>query len=150
MKKLLLSLFAALMFLPALAHADENYTQFASALRGYDAVAYQTENKALEGNTNHVVHYNGLTYLFASKANAKKFKADPKKYAPAYKGYCAMGVALGKKLPIDPKAFKVVDGKLYMNVSTTVREKWLKNIAGNIAKADKNWPEIANTHPDKL
>lgn len=151
MRAFILSIFVAVALLPAYANAgEESLTHFGTALRGYDAVAYHTESKAVEGDTNHAVHHGGLTYLFSTKANAKAFKADPAKYEPAYNGYCAFGVTKGKKFSTDPKAFKVVDGKLYMNLNARVQEAWVEDIPGYIAKADARWPEIVDTHPSKL
>jgi len=147
-------LFALTLFLASLLAVNfavaGDYAAFGTALRGYDAVAYQTENKAVEGNSNFAVHHKGLTYLFASKANAEIFKTDPARYEPAYNGYCAMGVVFGKKLPADPEAFKVVDGKLYMNLNQKVQTKWLEDVPGHITKANESWPKIETVHPDKL
>lgn len=129
--------------------AAANQTQTVGA-SGYDLVAYQTVSKALTGDSSHAAYHNGTTYLFASKANKEAFEADPVKYLPAYGGYCAMGVALGKKLPIDPKAFKVVDGTLYLNLNTKVQGMWFKDIPGNIEKANENWKDIQGVNPAAL
>ena len=66
----------------------------------------------------------------------------PEKYAPRYGGYCAYAVARGGKAPTDPKAWTVVDGRLYLNYSLEVRRLWEKDIPGSIAAADRNWPEV--------
>lgn len=151
MKKILMSFLAVTMLLPVLAQAaDKSFAQFATALRGYDAVAYQTESKAVQGNGNHAIHHDGLTYLFSSKKNAKTFKKNPEQYVPAYNGYCAFGVSKGKKFSTDPEAFKVVDGKLYMNLNKKVQKLWLKDVPGNITSADEQWTDIEATHPDEL
>ena len=146
----ILSFFTFLMLVPAMAKAGNELMQFGTALRGYDVVAYQTENKAIEGVSNHAVHHHGLTYLFASKANADMFKANPSKYKPAYGGYCALGVTAGMKLPTDPQAFTVVDGVLYMNFNKRAQERWMQDIPGNIEIANAKWQEIKDIHPNKL
>lgn len=151
MKALLSSFFAMMLLVPAMAQADDGgFTHFGTVLRGYDAVAYQTESRAVEGDSNFAVNHDGLTYLFASKANADTFKANPSKYIPAYNGYCAYGVTKGKKFPTDPQAFKVVNGVLYMNLNKKVQQIWLEDVPGNIADADKKWGTIKDTHPDNL
>ena len=120
-------------------------------LRGFDAVAYQIDHKAVQGSANFTATRDGAIYYFASAANRDAFKADPAKYAPAYGGYCAMGVAVGKKLDGDPAAFTVANGRLYLNVSDKVRSMWSKDIAGNEAKAVKSWSSVqARSGFDKM
>lgn len=113
------------------------------ALQGYDPVAYFTEDKPVEGSEEFSASYDGATYHFASAANRDAFKADPAKYAPQYGGFCAYAVAQGSTASIDPSAYSVVDGKLYLNFSPSVRKYWLMDVPGYIAKADANWPDVA-------
>jgi len=121
-----------------------------TGLRGYDAVAYQTSNKAIEGSPSYVYYHDGIAYLFASNSNLKTFRKDPDKYLPAYGGYCAMGVSYGQKLAVDPRAFAVVDGRLYLNFSPSVQRSWASNTKIHIEKANKNWPKIKDTKASKL
>lgn len=109
---------------------------------GYDLVSYQIGKKPLQGNGNHVVQHKGVNYLFSSKSNAKKFKADKEKYLPAFGGFCAYGASVGKKFIADPTVWEVVDGQLYMNLDNSIKTIWVKDIPGNIKKANKNWPNI--------
>ena len=143
-------LFGLIFASAASASLQSDIPQYGTALSGYDAVAYHTQNAAVRGTTGNVVYHEGLAYMFANKANADAFRANPGKYEPAYNGYCAMGVALGRKLPGDPEAFRVVDDRLYLNVNKDIQKTWLKDVSGNIAKANDNWPEIVNVHPDRL
>lgn len=113
------------------------------AIQGYDPVAYVTENAAVEGDAGITADYNGATYQFASAANRDAFVANPAKYAPQYGGFCAYAVSQGYTAPIDPQAFSVVDDKLYLNYSKGVRSRWSKDIPGNIAKGDSNWPKLS-------
>jgi YHS domain-containing protein len=113
------------------------------AIKGYDPVAYFTEAKPVKGTPAHTHAWNGSTWRFASAANRDAFAADPEKYAPKYGGFCAYGVASGYKVDIDPDAWSIVDGQLYLNYSTSVRRDWLKDTKGYIAKADTNWPGLA-------
>lgn len=112
-------------------------------LKGYDAVAFHTDMKPMKGSMSFTATHDGAIYAFASAANRDTFKANPAKYAPAYGGYCAMGVAVGKKLDGDPAAFTVDNGKLYLNVNKNVMGMWAKDIAGNNKKADMNWSKVA-------
>jgi YHS domain-containing protein len=118
------------------------------ALYGYDAVAYQTDNAAKVGSASYVATYEGNTYRFASAAHRDAFTANPAKYVPAFGGYCAYGVSQGHKVKIDPEAFRVVDGKLYLNYDKGVQKKWLADIPGYIAKANSNWVELRDKARD--
>ena len=73
----------------------------------------------------------------------RSFAANPEKYAPQFGGFCALGTANGYKVSTEPDAFKVVDGKLYLNYDRKVLDLWSKDQAGYIAKANVNWPEVA-------
>lgn len=48
----------------------------------------------------------------------------------------------GTTADIDPEAWTIVDGKLYLNLNQDVQDIWRKDIPGYIEKGDKNWPEI--------
>ena len=121
-----------------------------TGISGYDAVAYFTEGKPTRGNGHHVTVFDGVTYLFASEENKKTFEANPKKYIPAYGGYCAFGVTEKKKFVADPEAWKIVDGKLYLNLDKDVQAEWGKDVSGNIRKADSIWHGIKDTPPSDL
>ncbi|MBX9927235.1 MAG: hypothetical protein K2Y05_12830 [Hyphomicrobiaceae bacterium] len=120
------------------------------AVHGYDVVAYQTESKPVRGDANFAVVQSQATYRFTSKANADLFKANPAKYEPAYGGYCAFGVAVGAKFDGDPNNWKIVDGKLYLNLDNGVQQTWLKDVPGNIKKAEVNWPGIKGKLPSEI
>jgi len=125
-------------------------TNSTTGISGYDAVAYFTEGKPTRGNGHHVTVFDGVTYLFASEENKKTFEANPKKYIPAYGGYCAFGVTEKKKFVADPEAWKIVDGKLYLNLDKDVQAEWGKDVSGNIRKADSIWHGIKDTPPSDL
>lgn len=150
MKKMMLKLVAVVgLVLAGTFMASANETQTLGA-NGYDLVAYQTVSKAVLGDTSKVSYLNGTTYLFASDANKATFDADPKKYLPALGGYCAMGIAMGKKLATNPINFKVVDGKLYLNLNSAVQKMWFRDIPGNIEKANENWTDLKTANPADL
>jgi hypothetical protein len=86
--------------------------------------------------------WNGASWLFASESNRAAFKAAPETYAPQYGGYCAYTVSQGYTANIDPEAWSIVDGRLYLNYSKSVRSKWQQDTAGYIAKANANWPKL--------
>jgi YHS domain-containing protein len=125
------------------AWAGEFYEKGGVAIKGYDPVAFFTDKKPVKGSPQHTAEYKGSVFHFASKGNRDLFVANPAKYAPQYNGFCAFGTAGGYKAAIDPVAFTVVDGKLYLNYNTDVRKQWSADIPGFVAKADKNWPEVS-------
>ena len=134
---------------PIAAHAyDENSTAAVNVdakgvgLQGHDPVAYFTAGAPTAGKAEFNAAHAGVTYHFASAANRDAFKADPAKYAPQYGGFCAWAVSNDDTADIDPNAWKIVNGKLYLNYSLEIQKKWEADIPGNVAKADKNWPAL--------
>ena len=117
-------------------------TTFGGAIRGYDPVAYFTEGRPVEGRRAHRHEWMGATWSFASAENRATFAANPEKFAPRYGGYCAWAVSQGYTASIDPDAWRIVDGALYLNFSLAVREEWEQDIPGHIASADVNWPRL--------
>lgn len=128
--------------LPAFADEPVNKTLLGNAIEGYDVVAYFTQGKPVKGSSDHEVEWNGATWRFASAAHRSLFAKDPAKYAPQYGGFCAFGVSRGYAVGIDPGAWKIVDGKLYLNYDRDVQAEWVKDIPGYISRADANWPKI--------
>lgn len=112
------------------------------ALRGYDAVAYATDGAAVTGQDAYQTTWNGAHWLFASAAHRDQFAAAPQKYAPQFGGYCAWAVSRGYTADGDPEAWKIVDGRLYLNYSKRVQKMWEQDVAGNIAKGEANWPGV--------
>jgi len=122
--------------------ADPVYTHGGLAIRGYDPVAYHQESQPVKGSLQFSYQWMGATWLFASADNRDRFQAEPERYAPKYGGYCAYAVSKGRTASIDPDAWRIVDGKLYLNYSKGVQKKWEQDVPGNIQKADTNWPNL--------
>lgn len=120
------------------------------ALRGYDPVAYFTEGAPVRGNPALSATHDGATYHFASAAHRDTFLAAPALYAPQYGGYCAFGTAKGGKFDGDPNLWRVVDGKLYVNVNPDAQRLWEADVPGFIEQADATWPDIKNKDPAAL
>ncbi|MEP6538778.1 MAG: YHS domain-containing (seleno)protein [Bryobacteraceae bacterium] len=112
------------------------------AVKGYDVMGYFDEKRPVKGTDAFKVDYEGATYLFASAAHRDQFAADPAKYVPQYGGYCAYGMAKGHKAPVDPEAWSVIDGRLYLNYSTGVAKDFAKDRPRYIHDADANWPKL--------
>jgi len=112
------------------------------ALKGYDPVAYFEQGEAVEGRKEFSYEWEGANWRFASQDHLDAFRSDPERYAPQYGGYCAWAVSQGKTADIDPEAWKVVDGKLYLNYNKSIQHRWEKDIPGFIRKADEEWPKL--------
>ena len=117
------------------------------ALSGFSPVSYFTKGYAEKGSADFAVEHNGVTYLLTDAEQAEQFKADPDKYAPAFGGWCAFGMSIQDKFPVDPTAFKIVDGKLMLflrNENIDARELWNKGDAKELtAKAAAHWKKVA-------
>jgi YHS domain-containing protein len=112
------------------------------AIRGYDPVAYFTDNKPVKGQHQFAAEWKGQTWYFSSAKNKMVFTASPGTYAPQYGGFCAFGMSRGYKATSDPYAYNIVDGKLYLLYSRTILEDWVKQRQHYIHVADKNWPGV--------
>jgi YHS domain-containing protein len=112
------------------------------AIDGYDPVAYFVESKPVKGPAEFEYEWNGTRYRFASAANRDRFAQDPARYVPQYGGFCAFAVSRGHTADIDPEAWSIVNGRLYLNYSRRVQRTWQEDVPGNIKKADENWPRL--------
>jgi YHS domain-containing protein len=146
MKQRALTLLACLLFTGSIWSKDLlNTTWTGSAVKGYDPVAYFTDNKAVEGESDFQSQRNGATYYFASKEHKDLFDANPEKYLPQFGGYCAYGVSINKTVNIDPTAFQIIDGKLYLQYSKDILDKFNQDPTGNLQKAQANWPKLVDS-----
>ena len=137
------SLLSLALAVPAAALSPVNRTTFGGvAIDGWDPVAYFTDGKPVEGSKAYSFDWNGATWRFASAAHRDLFAQAPEKYAPQYGGYCAWAVSQGYTADIDPEAWTIDHGRLFLNYSLDVQKKWAADIPGNVAKGDGNWPKL--------
>ena len=144
MKRFILFLTFAVLALPVFAQDKTllNLNDDGVAIQGYDPVAFFTDNKPVKGSDRFLLKHDGAVYFFASKEHRDLFKENPAKYEPVFGGYCAYGVSRDKLVEIDVDAFQIVDGKLLLQYSKDVRDKFNKDTQGNLAKANANWPGL--------
>ena len=144
MKKLILSLVLAGLALPVFAQSKTllNLDKSGVAIQGYDPVAFFTDNQPVKGKPDLVAKRDGAIYFFASKEHRAMFLKEPAKYEPAFGGYCAYGLSRNRLVEIDVDAFQVVDGRLLLQYSKSVRADFNEDIKGNLAKAEANWPGL--------
>jgi hypothetical protein len=112
------------------------------AIRGYDPVAYFRDGGPRLGKPEFSVRHGDALWRFASAEHKALFEADPERYLPAYGGFCAYGTSRGYLVKIEPEAWSIVDGRLYLNYDLGVRDTWLVRTKTYIARADGNWPRL--------
>jgi len=144
-KMMAIAAFVLALALPAMAQGTKTLVNVDGsnvAIQGYDPVAFFTDNKPVKGDSKYVTKSDGAFYYFASKEHRDLFVKNPEKYEPVFGGYCAYGVYKDKLVEIDVDAFQIVDGKLLLQYSKSIRDKFNKDTKGNLAKADANWPAL--------
>ena len=133
-----------LWLLTPTARADETRL----SISGYDPVAYFTDGTPVPGSSEFEYVWHDARWRFASATHRDLFAKDPEHDAPQYDGYCAMGVADAAvfgphKDTVDPEAWAIVDGKLYLTHTRHTMDRWRPNLAENIKRADANWSAVA-------
>ncbi|MBK0326522.1 YHS domain protein [Rhodobacteraceae bacterium F11138] len=118
------------------------YAPDGAAIDGYDVVTYFTAGEPASGDPENAVMWKGALWLFVSDENREKFEANPRAYAPQFGGYCAYGVSLGLVVDTDPQVWAIRNGKLYLIHSRETLASWARDVAGNIQRADANWPQV--------
>lgn len=119
-----------------------NVTRGDLAVHKFDVVAYTADSAALRGRAEFEYRWQNAVWRFISAAHRDEFSRNPERYAPQFGGYCAWAVSRGHIADVDPEAWKIVHGKLYLNYSKRVQRMWEQDIPGNIARAEGNWPGV--------
>ena len=132
---------------PSRAYVDShNVPYHGVALDGYCPVAYFAVNKPVRGKSEHASIHDGITYYLVSAEAKQAFDAEPEKYVPAYGGWCAFGMSVEDKFPVDPRNFKIVDGRLMLflkNPGVDARTLWNRgNESELVSKANAHWDKV--------
>jgi YHS domain-containing protein len=113
------------------------------AIVGYDPVAYFTDGRAVKGAPEFSHEWLGATWLFASAEHRDAFIAEPIRYAPQYGGFCALSVSEGDAANVDPEAWRIIDGRLYLfNDKESLPAEFDPDPSTVITHADANWPAV--------
>lgn len=134
--------FTGLIATRAAAQAAPVYANDGIAVDGSDVVAYFMQSALLQGSVEFSYDWNGATWYFANANNRDTFATNPAAYAPQYGGYCAWAVSEGYVAPTVPEAWRIVDGKLYLNFSRRIQRRWERDIPARISAANANWPAV--------
>jgi enamine deaminase RidA (YjgF/YER057c/UK114 family) len=122
------------------------------SISGYDPVAYFTDGRPVRGKAEFEHVWRKLRWRFATGDHRDLFVKNPQRYSPQYDGYCAMGAAIegaAHKDTVDPEAWAIVDGKLYLVHSNYWLEKWRERAKEYIKQADADWQAVADL-PDPV
>lgn len=115
------------------------------AVSGFDVVAYSELAPGaapVPGSARFIADWNGARWAFATAEHRDRFLADPARYAPAFDGHCACGVAQGYKVPASPQRSTLVEGRLYLNHDRPVQVRWETDVPGYLAAAATAWPAL--------
>jgi YHS domain-containing protein len=126
-----------------------NISEEGIIMNGYDAVAYFTDQAPVKGKAEYAARYNGATYLFASQEHADMFKNNPEMFAPLYGSFCGYAMAFGRRRPVNPEFWNVVDGRLILQHSKGAWDLFNKDIPKFKAQADQQWPPIMKENAGK-
>jgi enamine deaminase RidA (YjgF/YER057c/UK114 family) len=117
------------------------------SISGYDPVAYFTDGKPVQGKSEIAYLWHRLRWRFANDEHRQSFAKDPDHYAPQYDGYCAMGASgedVAHKDTVDPAAWAIVDGKLYLVHNEYWLQVWQEKAAEHIKQANRDWEIVKN------
>ncbi|MBL4710814.1 MAG: hypothetical protein JKY48_20510 [Flavobacteriales bacterium] len=137
----ILNFIVFLCFISPIQAQEFNINDDGVAMHGFDAVSYFGPTPQ-SGKTSISAIYKDHTFLFSSPANREAFLLTPDSYLPQFGGYCAYGVRMGQKFDVDPEAYTVLDGKLYMLLNRATKELWEKDRERNIGIAQQLWSSI--------
>jgi YHS domain-containing protein len=112
------------------------------ALKGYDPVAYFTDERPIVGDPEYQYEWDGAIYRFASAQHLALFKAEPDLYLPQYNNWCAASVAKGSKVYGNPEYWLVLDGRLYL-FGKPIGPQLMSSDPGMKTRADENWPKVS-------
>jgi YHS domain-containing protein len=112
------------------------------AILGYDPVAYFTMSEPVKGTQESLHEWLSATWLFANAGHRGLFMSDPGKYAPQFGGNCTVGLASGFRESVDPTAWTIIEGQLYLFQDRQKLEKFNENPELYLAQAEASWRRL--------
>lgn len=130
-------------------HGGRNLSASGVGLQGFSPVSYLIDGRAERGSPRFAVEHDGVTYFLTSAEQVAQFERDPARFQPAYGGWCAFGMAIQDKFPVDPTSFRIVSGKLLLflrNDQIDALELWNKgDEAEYLRKAGAHWSRVSGS-----
>ena len=115
------------------------------AILGYDTVAYFTDGRPVKGSPEFEHVWQDARWWFASAEHRTLFAGDPDRYAPQFGGFCTGGMGLGRLAPIDPEAWVIAEGRLYLHGDKEGRDETAADPKAHIAAAAERWETLGKT-----
>ena len=112
------------------------------AINGYDPVAYFTLGSPMKGDPRFEAAWQEARWLFTTADHRDMFIANPDRYAPRFGGHCTVGLARGYLDTVDPEAWRIVDGRLYLTLTKRAQNILSEDVPGTIEKAERNWQAL--------
>jgi YHS domain-containing protein len=116
-------------------------------LDGYSPVSYFTAGGPEKGDPAFAVEHNGVTYHLTSAEQVDMFKKNPAKYEPQCGGWCAFGMTVEDKFPVDPTKYRVIDDRLYLflnNDQVNAHDLWGQGEQRQLLdKAHAHWKKVS-------
>ena len=115
------------------------------AILGYDTVAYFTDGRPVKGSPDFEYAWQDARWRFASAEHRTVFASNPERYAPQFGGFCTGAMRFGVMVPIDPEAWVIVEGRLYLHNDEEGRDETAADPRGQIAAAAEQWEALGKT-----
>ena len=95
-----------------------------------DPVAYFTEGRYIAGTADHTYEWADATWQFSSAENRDLFASNPDAVCASVRRLSALGLSLKDTLHRSiPNAWKIVDGKLYLNYDARIQQRWQQDVS---------------------
>ena len=108
------------------------------AIKGYDPVAYFRLGRAVKGSEELRHEWLGQEWHFVKARHRDLFAEDPVKYVPQYGGYCSESHSVSE---IDPTAWRIVDGRLYLFFSEASAARFEGDDRAQ-SDAERHWEDV--------
>lgn len=105
-------------------------------------VSYQSSGGVVKGSKEFRCVIGTGVYFTSSKEARDALQKEPLRFLPQFDGFCANGVAMGKRYPGDVTVFSVVDGKTYLLFDKKEKKAFDADPAPVILKANQAWKTI--------
>ena len=115
------------------------------AIDGFDPVGYFVDAAAKAGRAELELRFGGAIWRFQNEGNRAAFAGDPRTYAPRFGGHDPIGLARGAAAPGHPQLWLIAEQRLYLFHSAEARLAFVRDAAGAIEAAERNWPEVQRT-----
>lgn len=108
---------------------------------GRDPVGYFSDGRAMAGRVDIATMWKGYVWHFVSEDNRARFEADPRRFAPAFNGFCPVNLADGRLVEGNPEIFAVIGQRLYLLRSDAARSQLMDQPAEVLSRARTAWAE---------